>query len=228
MLLYRYQPINKFTLENLIHRKNWASNPINFNDPFEFNLRTGNSIDSKGRYIIAEKEVKLVREKIQETLSSMGVVSYSETYDNILLWSHYSYNHQGMCLVFEIENPKDLNLYKVKYRKNIFNLGFEKKSNNYPVLYTKSIAWKYEKEYREIFMKNERHFNYPGKLKEIIFGCQSSIKDISTVVKICDSDEIIFSKMFIQRDTFNLGKSAVSKITSNNIPKFLEGRYYEG
>lgn len=228
MLLYRYQPINKYTLENLVHKKNWASNPINFNDPFEFTLRTGNSINSEGKYILIKKEELLVKEQIQKTLSSMGVVSYSESYDDILLWSHYAFNHQGMCLVFEIENPKYLHLFKVKYRKTIFNLGFKKNSKNQPVLYTKSKVWAYEREHRQIFMYNEKHFDYPGKLKEIIFGCQSSIKDISTVVKICNEANMTFSKMFIQRDTFNLGKLSVSNINNESIPKFWDGKYYEG
>jgi len=228
MLLYRYQPINKYTLENLIHKKNWASNHIKFNDPFEFNLRTGVYINSEGKWEDISKEDALKRNLIKGTLNTMGVVSYSESYDNILLWSHYSSNHQGMCLVFEIENLELTNLFKVKYKKNIFNLGFKNNSNNYPVLYTKSKEWSYEKEHRQIFMQNEKYFSYPGELKEIIFGCQSSLGDISTVIKICNSDKITFSKMFIQQDTFNLGKSSVSKIDCDSIPKSWGGKFIDG
>lgn len=228
MLLYRYQPINKFTLENLIHKKNWASNPIKFNDPFEFNLRTGGYINSEGKWEDLSKEDALTRNLIKGTLNTMGVVSYSESYDNILLWSHYAFNHQGMCLVFEIESPEHIHLFKVKYKKNIFNLGFKNNSKNYPVLYTKSKEWSYEKEHRQIFMHSEKYFNYPGELKEIIFGCQSSISDISTVIKICNSDKITFSKMFVQQDTFNLGKSSVSQIDYDSIPKSWGGKFIDG
>ena len=28
----------------------------------------------------------------------MGVVCFSESYDNIIMWSHYSDNHKGFCL----------------------------------------------------------------------------------------------------------------------------------
>jgi hypothetical protein len=228
MIIYRYQPINKFTLENLIHKKNWASNPIKFNDPFEFNIRTGGYINSEGKWVGINESDTLKRDSIKKTLSSMGIVSYSESDDNILLWSHYAYNHQGMCLVFEIENPEQSHLFKVKYKKNIFNLGFKNNSKNQPVLYTKSKEWSYEKEHRQIFMYNERHFDYPGELKEIIFGCQSSLSDISTVIKICNSDKITFSKMFIQQDTFNLGKSSVSQIDCDSIPESWGGKFIDG
>ena len=225
MLLYRYQPINKYTIENLIHKKNWASNPIKFNDPFEFNLRSGGLINTECKLVdINEKEL-LIRNEIIKTLSSMGVVSYSESYDNILLWSHYAFNHQGMCLVFEVNDPKYLHLFKVKYRKKIFNTGFKNSSKNHALLYTKSKSWAYEKEHRQIFMYNERYFDYPGELKEVIFGCQCSISDISTIIKICNSDNITYSKMFIQQDTFNLSKSSESRMDCDSIPKFWKGKH---
>lgn len=223
MLLHRYQPINKNTLENLIHKMNWASNPCNFNDPFEFQLRSNFIININGRVEYISDEENIARENIIKYISGFGIVSYSETENNILLWSHYSDNHKGMCLVFDVPDILSKDIYKVDYEDLICPIEFKQDVEILGVLKTKSKAWSYEKEHRQIFKIGERHYYYPNILKEIIFGCQASLKDIEMVVKICESiyeNKLIFSKMFIQEDTFNLGKSSVTSNIDEPLPKF--------
>lgn len=230
MLLHRYQSINKLTIANLIHKKNWASNTSKFNDPFEFQLRSDFTINEKGQYLINSQEENDIRKNIKNLISKFGVISYSETENNILLWSHYSDNHKGMCLVFDIQEDPSLAIFKVEYEDLIYPIEFKFDYNLIGILTTKSKAWSYEKEHRQIFKIGECHYDFPNTLKEIIFGCQTSIKDIEIVVKICESiyqNKVIFSKMFIQQDTFNLGKSTITHKVEDPIPKFWDGKFVQ-
>jgi hypothetical protein len=229
MLLYRYQPINKFTLENLIHKKNWASTVDKFNDPFEFQLRSDYIIDTNSHKLVyLSNEEKEIRKKVKESIKNFGVVSYSETENNTLLWSHYSGNHKGMCLVFEITNEQKSGISKVNYQERISSIKFEHDTRIQDLLTTKSKDWSYEREYREIFEIGGQHYPYPSELKAIIFGCQAPFRDIEMVVKICDCShekDIEFSKMFIQEDTFNLGKSTIPHKKNTAVHKFWEGKF---
>ena len=38
MKFYRFQSINKLTLQNLTNQQNWVADPYEFNDPFEFSF----------------------------------------------------------------------------------------------------------------------------------------------------------------------------------------------
>ncbi|MGK0454462.1 MAG: hypothetical protein ACJAYY_001945, partial [Paraglaciecola sp.] len=120
MNFYRYQPINKLSLRNLTKGQNWISNPQDFNDPFEFYLADDYYYsDKKGNYIQINEDEKIVKSKIKKEIEKYGVICYSASYHNRLLWSHYADNHQGMVLVFEIPNPEKSKVRKVKYQKLI-------------------------------------------------------------------------------------------------------------
>ena len=89
--------------------------------------------------------------------------------DQILLWSHYSKNHRGIRIHFNSEflETSRTKLYKVDYTDERAQLDYtlDEKSRLFmkqleKSFYTKSKAWKYEKEYRlfvdpEICQKKE-------------------------------------------------------------------------
>lgn len=225
MKLYRYQPINKLTLTNLSKKKNWVADPLLFNDPFEFRIRDIYDINSVGNIVyLSEDEVKVRRALLKE-LESYGVVCYSKNEVNQLLWSHYADNHRGMCLVFEVEKKNESYLKQVKYAKTLPKIKFSKdeveiEQNLIMLTTTKSEDWKYEDEYREIYFNKNIHEDYPGELVQIIFGCRCSIDDIQLVFDIIrpDLNKVIFSKTFIQKNTFLMGISSIPHV---------EGRKYE-
>lgn len=211
--LYRYQPINKFTIENFIRKSNWTSNPIKFNDPFEFPITGVGKLNKQNKFEYLNKNQLEIRNKIQQDLSKLGVVSYSRKYDNILLWSHYADNHKGICLGFN--KIRADSLHAVRYKKIVPILKYSKNENYYKVLIAKNKCWKYEEEYREIFGVNECFSPYCGELTEIIFGCQTPFKDIEMIYELTDHyypGKMTFSKMFIQENTFNLGKVSIDHI----------------
>lgn len=229
MKFYRYQPINKYSIENLILKKNWASNPIHFNDPFEFPLQTDYSLGNGNKITFLNENQRENREALRSLLSRVGVISYSRSEQLLLLWSHYANCHRGMCLVFEF-GEKD-NIHEVKYRKTTPNLRYSNKENFQKVLITKSLEWKYEREYRELKSPSDCLHPQTGTLVEIIFGCRTPIQDIELIFKICDSNyenPIEFAKMFIQENTFHLSKNITMHKKGEGPPHYWNEKHQSG
>jgi hypothetical protein len=224
MKLYKYQPITKYSLSNLSQRKNWIANPFDFNDPFEFRMSEIYYTNKDGKLDFLNVESANARILYKESLEKFGVVCYSSNALNTLMYSHYADHHKGMCLEFEIPNDKTKSIKRVSYKDQLeeFNFTFEKellKKELIKICITKSKAWKYENEYRQIFYQKHFLANYPGKLTGIIFGCKTSKSDIELVVSILGSDikNIEISKAFISANTYLLGKT--------NIPVKEDGTF---
>lgn len=111
------------------------------------------------------KEIRLqISEKIR-------ISCFTNSYDNILMWSHYSSKHNGICVGYDfIKEPILLtNVYPILYDKKrpaisskeliIRNGKVEVEQNKLAKLIvdsilTKSEVWKYENEWRVIMDKN--------------------------------------------------------------------------
>lgn len=97
----------------------------------------------------AELGISLYREK--------GIVSLTETKDNLLMWSHYAQEHTGMVVEFDIthdfftskfvtENNNSVGkIGRVLYRKERLNKLSDHLMEPY---FHKSDEWSYEKEHR--------------------------------------------------------------------------------
>ncbi|KAA3598010.1 MAG: DUF2971 domain-containing protein [Calditrichaeota bacterium] len=125
--------------------------------------------------------------------NQFGIFSLSKNKSNILMWSHYSYNHKGFCIGYDSDslNGKFKEAYpifieEVSYTKNFPFLDSTRTKTEkliIEVLTTKSIDWIYEEEFRAILIggnranlnEQERCFKLPiSAFKEIIFGCEMS------------------------------------------------------
>lgn len=224
MKFYRYQTINKLTLQNLSNQKNWVADPFEFNDPFEFCLIDKFHYTTAGTIEPLKKQQLERIRKIQNEISEFGVVCYSSDYLNNLLWAHYADNHRGMCLVFEVPGEKVPSLYRVSYSKNYPHVGTKENPEGFeeiiPVVTNKSIDWAYEKEFREVFLMKNILNEYPGKLIEIIFGCRTLFDDMQIVrdIAVSKNREIKISKMHLSENQYQLNKGTTGN--NENIPKF--------
>ncbi|WP_305405797.1 DUF2971 domain-containing protein [Photobacterium leiognathi] len=157
--LYKYlsEDVALKFIENPILRvtQHW-----DLNDPFECLLAQSdktflNDIKNEG-----------LSNHMENFMSLHGIISLSETPDNLLMWSHYADNHKGAVIEFTIDENYPFDLFnvchipmssdailrKVNYRKNRkspLNNSLEDLRNHYYL--TKSDEWIYEKEYRYIF-----------------------------------------------------------------------------
>lgn len=113
-----------------------------------------------------------------EDLSQMfGIVSLTPHPNNFLMWSHYADSHSGFCIGFDTQKLVKHNFGQfgaVKYSEQIpmisildNDLGLMSK-----LIYTKSIIWKYEDEYRITgVLKPNRTVDFnPDAISRIYFG----------------------------------------------------------
>lgn len=154
---------------------------------FDMNLEDGFETSSLGQAFDLVKE-KITEDDIndskyqskklhnvQELFNSKGVLSLANNSNNILMWSHYGNNHNGICFGFDTSNKQVFkNLKKVRYQSHFEELwGWLYTDDEIVenILYTKSHQWSYENEYRCINEKVEPINFDMNSLKEIIFGC---------------------------------------------------------
>lgn len=105
-----------------------------------------------------EKRMPEFRETIKKTDQYFGVLSLTETPDNLLMWSHYSGQHTGMVIEFDETDPifnerRSLadelrHLRQVTYSdmRPIIQTFEEFAYTDF--MYTKSTQWAYENEWR--------------------------------------------------------------------------------
>lgn len=158
-ILYKYsKKINDF-----IHMPTLKlAVPAYFNDPFESSI-------SRDISVLIDKENPEIPEfDFDMEFSNIGVVSFSETSRNLLMWAHYADEHHGMCIGFErdvlskldisneyFERYHTLQPVKVNYdnlridiKELISDPDFIYEKAITKTLTTKSDEWIYEKEHR--------------------------------------------------------------------------------
>lgn len=236
--LYKYRPDNDHTLDILGNSELYFSFPEEFNDPFDcrINLLLPNNKkeweDHAKRHNIpdalAREAIKALERinfdseqviKLHEKTNFKTITLYclSEIKDNILMWSHYSNSHRGICIGFETiidqdslciktDDPtlnnhsnsvyhKTIPIDKVAYEVN-YPESYDFLTSNHHDLYkffkTKSVDWQYERE-RRITMPyrdiKKRLIKYDkSALKEIIFGCKTDDKFKQQVIRIVENE----------------------------------------
>lgn len=141
MKLYKYIGLSNFGYANceaiLRESKLWVSSYRKLNDPFEFRFASTNvSGKPDTGFAIAVKN------------SKNGVVSFSATNNDLLLWSHYANAHCGIC--FEFDSDKDEILRTARPVSYVPAMPTYDPAKPDEMLYSKSISWKYEDEVRVI------------------------------------------------------------------------------
>jgi hypothetical protein len=234
MKFYRYQPINKLTLSNLVKCKNWVANPLEFNDPFEFRMTDDSYLNSKGELTYLDETGMKARILYEENIKKIGVICYSTIEINTLMFSHYADQHKGICLEFDITDENLVAMKKIQYQEHFNTIKYSLdrdllRNEIMNICTTKSKVWEYEQEYRQLFTNKHFHADYPGKLTGIIFGCKTSKNDIELVISVLKEqlNDLTISKTFIQKNTYNLGLCTipVSKNGMFVIPQFWDGLY---
>jgi hypothetical protein len=126
----------------------------------------------------------------------MGILCVSRPNDSIPMWSYYANNHRGIALGLDLCHPCFEHGFRgafgpVKYRKSRCSVdprmpdGPELLKEFVTVIFTKSIVWRHEKEYRRVYRLDELLRPLPGpdrkqyyflnisgeSIQEIILGC---------------------------------------------------------
>lgn len=142
------------------------TNPYGLNDPFECAIPRELSEEIEKMHKEQGRRDEGFRDYI-ENFKSYGVISFSETFDNLLMWSHYADEHRGVVFELSLEegNPNSIFLGrnetpipeskyfgKVDYRKLRKYQGVISSEMMSEIrghyIFTKSDEWMYEKEQR--------------------------------------------------------------------------------
>lgn len=110
MILYKYMPLRKdFFIDPLIR----LTGPAELNDPFD-SIPSDASVIKKTEHLaraanLSEKEFnrKIYITKdfdVKKRLMEVGVISLTEDYENLLMWSHYADEHRGIVVGFECDD----------------------------------------------------------------------------------------------------------------------------
>jgi hypothetical protein len=192
----------------LIESKLWLSSPRDFNDPFDMSASVsfeGSAASKRARFkvLIAQhdkdanfkaRRVRLeqsmtkpheewnsiVANSFEKSVEKVGVISFAGDARNILMWSHYTNHHTGVCLQFEIARDlcAFLGTIPVEYTADYPKLNWIKNSEDdlMKTILKKYEAWGYERERRIVLP--DKAYTYlpfsPMALTAIVVGCKAS------------------------------------------------------
>lgn len=229
-VLYKYRPINKFTLDTLVSNQIYFSTPAKFNDPFDTKCSFSKTIekasydeaikifgsDAEDMHLFkADGLINATTEEFIQELSQKGILSLCETKNNQLLWAHYAADHTGICIGFEVSNENSLgdskHTHKVNYTESYPSISQRslgsprhRKEAQHRVLHTKSKLWSYEQEWRCIYPEGDRVYDVPGRICEINFGCRTTTSDKSLIKRILAGSNLKFYQAEMKQNDFGL------------------------
>ena len=205
--LYKFRRLQtaadiKHLREIIVRSELWLSSPEKFNDPFDVSAKfvfdaTVEERRQRVRDVLKEQGKKFheierllpefmrkfdeenLVDRLRKTNKEIGVCAFAGDPRNILMWSHYASNHEGLCLVFEIaRDPKTFTEalpveYSVDYPVLNWFRDFEQDSDTLRIVRRKHKGWEYEKEWRIIELtKANTHIKFlPRAFRAIIMGC---------------------------------------------------------
>lgn len=132
----------------------------------------------------------IVLEKAEEQLRNSGIFCLSQCNANVLMWSHYADNHKGFCIEFVRSSQNDLGNYektrRVKYTRNYPIISPINEKAYDLKFFTKSIDWKYEKEWRMLNEEGNIAFPLPDDIdiSAIFFGINTPTLQMNKIIKI--------------------------------------------
>ena len=129
-----------------------------------------------------------VRRGIDQAVNTAGILSLSADPTHVLMWSHYSSSHTGICLRFNCRNPPSyfLDAQQVIYSEDRPTVNFQ--HDNKSDLLEKSIFrkahfWSYEQEWRVIKPDGPGVYKFPAaSLDGVIFGAKTTSENQTLVL----------------------------------------------
>lgn len=190
MKLYKYCSINENFHKILEKNKLYFAKPSEFNDPYDSHFKlsqnTLNALEFNESYSHSNY--------IESVKQMVSILCLSVSKDNLLLWAHYSDEHKGICLEFEIDQSQGNDPFFdaeakrdfVNYEADMYEIDITINPSEddkihltnemFNAFCTKHTDWEYEEEYRYAkpdfeFKKTGMPVEFPPEcLKTIILG----------------------------------------------------------
>lgn len=204
---------DKYALENLRKQRVKQSRVSELNDPFE--LVPYDLTDPILRKTFLKTRDDVGRRK--------GFLCFSAGWSSPVLWAHYSDNHKGLCLGFEIPEPSgdpQDETDRVDYQDDPipcpnFDLLTDAEWTSFvrKVLFTKFSHWRYEDEIRvwRSVKDPPSPLNFVDfcenlKLVEVIVGARSTVTKQAVIQALGPSAEKTVSRVRAGYDNFEMVK----------------------
>jgi hypothetical protein len=97
--LYRYRSLTRSAdavqqeINSILKKYLYCSEFTRMNDPMEGFYRPSKILRGKSDY-------KGIVRQITDSKSGVGIACFTETYEDVLMWTHYAGNYTGMCLSY--------------------------------------------------------------------------------------------------------------------------------
>jgi len=207
MRLYHYLE-SKWALENIRRRRLKLTKIDEANDPYEWaSVRSDDDA--------SQKCLEATRKWIAD---QHGVLCFSRSWDNILMWSHYGGRHEGICLGFDVPDGVGKSM-EIKYLNEVViapsltGLPKEQKKPFFDLLYAgKYGGWSYEQETRVFARRNKldeetghyfADFDEDLKLTEVIAGPEFKLSK-SVIDEALDGLPAVVFKARISAERFEV------------------------
>ncbi len=132
--------------------------------------------------LMEPKSLARTRSDLQENVDRLRILSLSKRNDDLLMWSHYSNGHRGVCLGFAASKTDVFFGRALPVQYSASRPVFDPEDDNFKasekVVLTKSEHWTYEGELRILEPNGKRIYTFPpGDLRTMIFGSHVSDSD---------------------------------------------------
>lgn len=158
-----------------------CSSPVCFNDPYD----SSPPIElTKPLYIKGIRLEQLLNKSIELLNLYARIFCMSAVKDSILMWSHYADMHKGVVIEFDSSADKIKEAKEVIYGKSYTINVDEVKSrinNGLSMFFYKERDWKYEKEYRYVFLAKELNKTAEGYNKEKKTSYEKLLEDAKSI-----------------------------------------------
>lgn len=190
------------------------------NDPFDFQVSFANTTP--------QGYVRGFRNRFKQIDKKVGIICFSERFNNVLMWSHYAAKHSGLVIGLDIEDKMLAQVDYLPIAPRIIPAGG--KCNGCPhrfgelmntVMRTKAIDWAYEKEWRLILeYSNQQHIHEgkdgsryyllpPNSIRSIFIGlrCEMRVAELFSRLHIYELNQVSVYKMEQTFDGYSLSES---------------------
>lgn len=229
--LYYFTPW-EYGIDNIINKRLKISELEFLNDPSEFiGVQSEDDI------------IKNLAEHFREvTANNHGVICFSEDWRNPVMWGHYSENHSGLCLGFDI-NTSHTSVKEVIYQSDKTYMGGDYTKLNLADFnnlgYQKFNSWSYEKESRLLAKKSIlewdskkdiyfKLFDEHLELNKVIIGLRAS-KGRNYIHRLLSSlkyeSKIEISKVALSKESFLFSKEEILHYNPENLDEYMHNAY---
>jgi Protein of unknown function (DUF2971) len=196
-----YDSREQYFLDMIEESYIYFNNPSEFNDPFDYHIpiitdatqeeyeaflrqvstepKTDEEIRIRAKELCANPAdtYEYINRLVYELLYKDGVACFSNTNNNVLLWSHYANKHRGICIEYDLEKVVEEHMYPMPVIYGDlpkFNYITDSRRNATAsnLARYKSTHWKHEEELRIISQIQGKNFISKDCVNAVITGCR--------------------------------------------------------